>query len=152
MRVLIVSQTPRARPNSPGNARIGSRGGRLTAHTKSRLRCKTGKHHGGFTLVELLIVLAILMTLTAIAVPNLMATIDQAKIAKAVGDIEAIETDIAWYQTIYGRLPDDLSQIGDGNYLDPWGNPYQYLNHSTMKGNGQARLASLRQWDLFPGN
>jgi general secretion pathway protein G len=29
--------------------------------------------------------------------------------------------------------------MGDGNLLDPWGNPYQYLNHYTMKGNGQAR-------------
>ena len=112
----------------------------------SRTRCKGGRvsrrrraQSGGFTLVELLIVVVIILTISAIAVPNLMAALDQAKIAKAVGDINAIEDDIAAYQTIYGVLPDDLSQIGDANYLDPWGNPYQYLNHSTMKGNGQAR-------------
>jgi len=40
---------------------------------------------------------------------------------------------------INGQLPDDLAQIGYGSLLDPWGNPYQYLNHSTMKGNGKAR-------------
>ena len=112
----------------------------------SRARCKGGRvsrrrraHRRGFTLIELTIAMAIILTISAIAVPNLMAAIDQAKIAKAVGDINAIEDDIAAYQAIYHVLPDDLSQIGDANYLDPWGNPYQYLNHSTMKGNGQAR-------------
>jgi general secretion pathway protein G len=97
------------------------------------------KHSRGFTLVELLIAVVIVLTICAIAVPNLMAALDQARIARAVGDIHAIEDDVASYQSIYSLLPDDLSQIGDGNLRDPWGNPYQYLNHSTMKGNGQAR-------------
>lgn len=93
----------------------------------------------GFSLVELLIILAIISTISAIAVPSLLSAIDQAKIARAVGDIHAIEDDVALYQTINGQLPDDLSQVGDGNLLDPWKNPYQYLNHTDMKGNGQAR-------------
>jgi general secretion pathway protein G len=93
----------------------------------------------GFTLIELLIAMMIVITLSAIAIPSLMASIYEAKIARAVGDIHAIEDDIAFYQVINGQLPDDLSQAGDGNLLDPWGNPYQYLNHSTMKGNGHAR-------------
>jgi general secretion pathway protein G len=97
------------------------------------------KSSHGFTVLELLIVVAILLTISAIAVPNLMAAIDEAKIARAVSDIDAIEDDIASYQTVFGVLPDDLSQIGDAVLIDPWGNPYQYLNHSTMKGNGQAR-------------
>ena len=139
MRALIVNQLPQVRPDSSGNARKGGGPDRVPVYGKSRSRRKSGKQNRGFTLVELVIVLAILMTITAIAVPNLMAVLDQAKIAKAVGDINAIETDIAWYQTLYGQLPDDLSQIGDANLLDPWGAPYQYLNHATMKGNGQAR-------------
>jgi general secretion pathway protein G len=44
-----------------------------------------------------------------------------------------------FYDVINGQLPDNLSQVGDGGFLDPWQTPYQYLNHSTMKGNGQAR-------------
>ena len=31
-----------------------------------------------------------------------------------------IEDDVASYQAIYGVLPDDLSQMGDGNLRDPW--------------------------------
>lgn len=93
----------------------------------------------GFTVVELLIVMAIILTIAAIAVPNLMAAMDSARVARAVGDINTIEEEITLYEVINGVLPDDLSQVGYGNYLDPWHNPYQYLNHSTMKGNGQAR-------------
>jgi general secretion pathway protein G len=93
----------------------------------------------GFTVVELVILCAIVMTIFAIAIPSLMAAVDQARIARAVDDIRAIEDDITSYETIYGQLPDTLSQVGDDALLDPWGAPYQYLNHSTMHGNGQAR-------------
>jgi general secretion pathway protein G len=93
----------------------------------------------GFTLVELLIAMAIILTIAAIAIPNFIAAMDLARVAKAVGDIKTIEEEITLYDVIYNQLPDDLSQIGYGNYLDPWHNPYEYLNHSTMKGNGKAR-------------
>jgi general secretion pathway protein G len=93
----------------------------------------------GFTLIELLIAMAIILTIAAIAVPNFIAAMDLARVARAVGDIKTIEEEITLYDVINNQLPDDLSQIGYGNYLDPWHNPYEYLNHSTMKGNGQAR-------------
>jgi general secretion pathway protein G len=93
----------------------------------------------GFTLIELLIAMAIILTLAALAVPNFIAAMDLARVAKAVGDIKTIEEEITLYDVINNQLPDDLSQIGYGNYLDPWHNPYEYLNHSTMKGNGKAR-------------
>jgi general secretion pathway protein G len=86
-----------------------------------------------------MITMAVIITLAALAVPNLMSAWNEARMARAVGDIDTIETEIASYQALHGVLPDDLSQIGYANYPDPWGNPYQYLNHSTMKGNGQAR-------------
>jgi general secretion pathway protein G len=93
----------------------------------------------GFTLIELLIAMAIILTIAAIAVPNLIAAMDLAGVVRAVGDINTIEEEITLYDIIYNQLPDDLSQIGYGNYLDPWRTPYEYLNHSTMKGNGKAR-------------
>lgn len=93
----------------------------------------------GFTLVELLIVITILLIISAMAIPSLMAAIQAAKIAAAIGDIHAMETEIVEYEVINGQLPNDLTAIGRPNFLDPWGNPYEYLNHATMKGNGQAR-------------
>jgi len=90
--------------------------------------------------VELVIVCGILLTITAIAIPSAEAMLDDARVARAAGDIHAIEDDIALYQTMNnGQLPDDLVQVGDDWLRDPWHHPYQYLNHSTMKGNGQAR-------------
>jgi general secretion pathway protein G len=89
--------------------------------------------------VELLVAMAVVMTIMAIAIPNMLSALYQAKVARAVGDIYAIETDITGYDATNGNLPNTLADIGRGNMLDPWGNPYQYLNHTNMKGNGQAR-------------
>jgi general secretion pathway protein G len=93
----------------------------------------------GFTLVELLIVMAIIMTVSAIAVPNLQAALDDARLARAVADIRTLETEIEQYQIINGQLPNSLADIGRDTLLDPWGNPYQYLNFATVKGKGKMR-------------
>jgi general secretion pathway protein G len=108
----------------------------FVAARRWNLRRKSSR---GFTIVELLIAMAIILTIAAMAIPSLMASINLAKIARSVGDIKTLEDEIALYQSINGVLPDDLSQVGYGGLLDPWGNPYEYLNHSTMKGNGKAR-------------
>jgi len=89
--------------------------------------------------VELLIVVAIILTISAIAIPSLQAAINDAKVARAVGDIHTMETEIMEYDIEFGKLPSSLADIGRGNFLDPWGTPYQYLDHSTKKGNGQVR-------------
>lgn len=93
----------------------------------------------GFSLVELLIVLAIIMTIAAFAIPNLVSAIDESKIARAVGDMNAIEIDITEYQISNGTLPNTLADVGRAALVDPWGNPYQYFNHLTSTGNGVAR-------------
>lgn len=104
-----------------------------------RTNFRGNNKQSGFTIIELLITMAVIITISAIAVPNLLASIYQAKIARAVGDISAIEDGIALYQVVNGVLPDDLSQVGYGNLMDPWQSTYQYLNHTNMRGNGQAR-------------
>ena len=80
-----------------------------------------------WTLVELLLILAILGTLTAIAVPVYTNYMDKVNINNALANIREIESKIVAYQVEYGNPPDTLTQIGLNNPLDPWGNPYQYL-------------------------
>lgn len=76
---------------------------------------------GGFTIVELLAVVAIIGTLAAIALPKTREAVRRARVARAIGDIEAIAIDLDSQDS----LPDDLSALGPVRD-DPWGNPYQY--------------------------
>jgi general secretion pathway protein G len=81
----------------------------------------------GFTLIEMLAVMAIIGTLTAFAMPHYHAIRDKALIAQAEGDIRALEVDIMTYYAGANLYPADLATIGRGSMVDPWGNPYQYL-------------------------
>jgi len=93
----------------------------------------------GFSLIELVITLAIILTVSAIAVPSLLGAIDQAKIARAVGDIRTIGDAALEYDATNNEYPDNLSEIGYGSTRDPWGNPYQYLDFADVKGKGKMR-------------
>jgi general secretion pathway protein G len=79
------------------------------------------------TLVELLIVMAIMGTLAAIGVPAYDNYVDKARNCQALEDIYAIQKSIAVYVVENGTLPDSLDQALWPRRLDPWGNPYQYL-------------------------
>lgn len=81
----------------------------------------------GFTLIELVIAMVILAMLGAIGIPLYANYLEKAKIAKAIADIQAMESELGFYELSSGDLPDTLAEIGRGNFLVPWGNPYQYL-------------------------
>ena len=80
----------------------------------------------GFTLIELLAVVTIIGILAGIAIPKMRSVMDQAKTARAIGDIRALQTDIMSIEAGGQPLPANLSAIGRGAMLDPWGNPYVY--------------------------
>lgn len=120
--------------------RPGSHGCRMEASgTGAWLRRCTGRRQGsiraiGFTMIELLIVMAIVGTLLAIALPMLRSALDRAHIARAIGDIGALQTDIASFEAGGAGLPETLADIGRGTLMDPWGNLYQYLNFHIEEG------------------
>ena len=97
------------------------------------------KHCDGFTLIEILIVIAILATLSAIAILAYSNYIQRAKIARCIAEVRMLETEIAAYQANNDKLPDNLNDLGRGNILDPWGNPFQFLNFANVKGAGKMR-------------
>jgi general secretion pathway protein G len=97
----------------------------------------------GITLFELVIIVAIVSTLSAIGLPIYNNYRDNANIVQATADIRAIEHDIYIYEGYATKLPDDLSQVGKDVLLDPWGNPYQYYNAQTGKGRGHQRFDKL---------
>lgn len=94
----------------------------------------------GFTLLELLIGIAILSALTLIAVPSYQGYVERAQVAQAMGDIRETEIVIARFiSDNNGRLPESLADVGKDGVLDPWGRPYVYTDLTTAKGKGKAR-------------
>jgi general secretion pathway protein G len=81
----------------------------------------------GFTLIELMLVVAIIATLAAIAIPSYRSYVDKAKISRAIMEIKTLELELT-ADELDGYLPASLAEIGRGNLRDPWGNPYQYQN------------------------
>ncbi|UCG89407.1 MAG: prepilin-type N-terminal cleavage/methylation domain-containing protein [Gemmatimonadota bacterium] len=111
-------------------APLKSRAVRICRALLARRRSLRARFRAGYTLVELVLAMTILGTLASMAVPRWQQAIDKAKVARAIGDIKAIQTDIDGSDP----LPADLAQIGRGGMLDPWGNPYQYFFHGGNRG------------------
>ena len=119
------------------------------------------QRQGGFTLIEIMVVVVILGILAALVVPQVMSRPDQAKVTVAQTDITAIGAAMDMYKLDNGAYPstqqglEALVKKPAGNpqpkswnqdgYLkklpvDPWGNPYQYLSPGTK---GKLDLYSL---------
>ena len=102
------------------------------------------RQQGGFSLIELLVVIIILGLLASLVGPRLFGRVGQSKQAAAKAQIELLGAALDQYRLDIGAYP--LSQVGlealvtnpnlanwSGPYLkktlvpvDPWGKPYQY--------------------------
>lgn len=91
----------------------------------------------GFTLLELMIVVAILGIIASIGVPQYVSALRIARVAKAKQELMTIATAVDMYTVNNGgQLPLTLYQVGYGGRRDPWGVPYCYLNYGDGTGDG----------------
>ncbi len=100
------------------------------------------KMRKGFTLMELMIVVAVLAILAAILIPNFRGVTADAKNSTAKADLRNLKMAVILYQNKYNVLPDDSSpaafekclqnytpRVVDRVPADPWsssGAKYQY--------------------------
>jgi general secretion pathway protein G len=50
-----------------------------------------------------------------------------------------IDREIQGFLVNNGRLPNTLSEMGVADISDTWGNPFEYLSHTDVKGKGAFR-------------
>ncbi|GGG23901.1 type II secretion system protein GspG [Rhizobium wenxiniae] len=106
----------------------------------------------GFSLVELLVVLAIIGLIAAIATPQVLGYLDRAKVDTATAQINNFGNALEFYYLDAGTYPTsdqglaalvknpDNTANWNGPYikdsgamLDPWGTPYQYKSPGQSK-------------------
>jgi len=90
-----------------------------------------GKGHNGFSLIELMVVVAIIGILAVIGNLMLQSFTEKAKVKRAISEISSIQLKIKGFDALSDFLPHSLADIEGGNVLDPWGNPYRYTNFDT---------------------
>lgn len=109
------------------------------------MRIRQGRRRG-FTLVEILVVIAIIATLASAVVLTISRKPEEAKVAKAKGDIAQLESVLEVFRIDMGRYPSDEEGLQSlitapdtedatrwkGPYLkrlekDPWGRDYIFV-------------------------
>lgn len=118
-------------------------------YTEHRRDCRTETSEAGLTLVEMIVVLAIIALVAALIVPNVIGRPDEARVTVAGTDLRTISAALKMYRLDNGRYPTGTqglkalvekpttaplpSNWSAEGYLpdlpvDPWGSPYFYRN------------------------
>lgn len=82
----------------------------------------------GFTLVELMVAVAIMGIMAGLAIPNYLDYLDKARIARAIAEIRGIARVVDAYTIAHNEPPPALTDVGAGHLVDPWGNAYAYFD------------------------
>jgi general secretion pathway protein G len=117
--------------------------------TRTRRRLGAARDARGFTLIEILVVVAIIAIFATVVALNVSGEVPKAKITKAKSDIQSIESALDQYKmdnSFYPTTDQGLQSLlnpsatghaprhfRDGGYIkrlpvDPWGNPYMYAS------------------------
>lgn len=110
----------------------------------------------GYSLMEILVAVAIIAVLATLVAPRLFGQLDRARVTSAEAQIDMLETALDSMRLDIGRYPTteeglellrspapDVANTWYGPYLDeelptdPWGNPYRYQAAESQTDRGQ---------------
>lgn len=104
------------------DARLASRGSRLTGFRRraaelSRVRASSSPRQSGFTLLELMIVISIIIILAIIVLPQYQKTVLQARESVLRDDLAQMRKLLDQYAADKGQLPQSLEDLSTSGYL-----------------------------------
>ena len=109
-----------------------------------------GTKKKAFTLIEVLLIVAIIGTLLALSVPSYTNLLEKSRTNQAIADIARISRELDDFLTDNGNLPETLNDFIQEskplNLIDPWGNPYEYL---VILGKKKSEIQSKWRKDRF---
>jgi general secretion pathway protein G len=111
------------------------------------MRTGRAKHEAGFTLIELMIVMAVILILTAIAIPAYQGAVRQAREAVLKEDLHTMRSAIDSYTADKQKAPQSLDDLVQEGYLREI--PMDPMTHSkdTWTTDTSDSLHSLDQTD-----
>lgn len=97
---------------------------------KKHITSEHSRNRGGFTLLELLIVLAIIVVIAAMVVPNLLGQRDTALVRTTRTTIKSVEGACEYFNVDMGRYPESLEELTTPQDVD--GQKKVYLKNDPL--------------------